>query len=272
MSYVTRDCMKTQPISRSVTMVACLSAIRCTVIAVGCCGVALAQPSGRAPRHEGEFSIELIKSLGSLFSEDNLVPFAAGSLATAVAVMPEQNLEDYFLNHAEQFDEVGAPGEVIGNAYVMAPIIGGLFVAGRVGGDQRFKSMTFALAQGFLVNGAVTAAIKYPAKRWRPNNNDQLSFPSGHTSGSFMWATVLSRTYGAKAGIPAYAVATYVGITRLEANAHHLTDIVAGATIGYLVGRTVTRRRKSDGPPPVSWMITPVRRGFVASFSFRGPG
>lgn len=245
-----------------------------TALAVGlfCCGVVFAQAADRLPRHEGELSVEVVKSFGALFSGDNLVPLVVGSLATGAAVMPEQNLEDYFLNHAEKFDEVGAAGEVIGNAYVIAPIVGGLFVAGRIGGDEKFKSMTFALTQGFLVNGAVTAAIKYPARRWRPNDHDQLSFPSGHTSGSFMWATVLSRTYGMKAAIPAYAVATYVGISRLEANAHHLTDVVAGATIGYLVGRTVTRRRKSDKPPAVTWMVAPVRRGFVASFSFRGPG
>lgn len=263
--------MTTSPSCTCSRSLAARTAIRGLAIQLVLCGVAFCQPSDLRPRHEGELSVEVVKSLGALFSKDNLVPLAIGALATGAAVMPEQNLEDYFLNHEGKFDRAGAAGEVIGNAYVIAPIVGGLFVAGRIGGDQKFKSMTFALTQGFLVNGAVTAAMKYPARRWRPNGNDQLSFPSGHTSGSFMWATVLSRTYGMKAGIPAYAVASYVGISRLEANAHHLTDVVAGATIGYLVGRTVTRRRKSDKPPRVSWMVTPVRRGFVASVSFPGP-
>lgn len=88
---------------------------------------------------------------------------------------------------------------------------------------------------------------------------------------SFMWATVLSRNYGLKVGIPAYAVASYVGVSRLQENAHHTSDVVAGATIGYIVGRTVTRHRKGGRLSRVNWMVAPARRGFVASISFPGP-
>jgi membrane-associated phospholipid phosphatase len=88
---------------------------------------------------------------------------------------------------------------------------------------------------------------------------------------SFMWATVLSRNYGLKVGIPAYAVAGYVGATRLQENKHHMSDIFAGATIGYIVGRTVTRQRKGGRWSKVHWMVAPARRGFVASLSFPGP-
>ena len=45
-----------------------------------------------------------------------------------------------------------------------------------------------------------------------------------------------------KAGIPSYAVAAYVSATRLEERKHHLTDVVGGAAIGVLAGRTVSRR------------------------------
>jgi membrane-associated phospholipid phosphatase len=88
---------------------------------------------------------------------------------------------------------------------------------------------------------------------------------------SFMWATVLSRNYGLKVGLPAYAVAGYVGATRLQENKHHMTDIVAGATIGYIVGRTVTRRSRGGRWSRVNWMVAPAGRGFVASLSFPGP-
>jgi membrane-associated phospholipid phosphatase len=127
------------------------------------------------------------------------------------------------------------------------------------------------LAQGFVVNGVVTAGMKAGFSRMRPDGSNDVSFPSGHTSMSFMWATVLSRNYGLKVGIPAYAVAGYVGATRLQENKHHMSDIVAGATIGYIVGRTVTRHRKGGRLSKVNWMVAPARRGFVASLSFPGP-
>ena len=38
-------------------------------------------------------------------------------------------------------------------------------------------------------------------------------------------------------------LAAYVGASRLKSRKHHLTDVLAGATLGYIVGRTVTRNR-----------------------------
>lgn len=64
-----------------------------------------------------------------------------------------------------------------------------------------------------------------------------------------MLATIVSRHYGWKKAIPAYAAASYVGASRMRSQKHHLTDVLAGATIGFIVGRTVTRRTAEDGPP-----------------------
>ena len=44
-----------------------------------------------------------------------------------------------------------------------------------------------------------------------------------------------------------YALATGIGLSRIEQDRHHLSDVIAGATIGFLVGRTVTRL---DGERP----------------------
>jgi len=164
------------------------------------------------------------------------------------------------------------PGEYIGNAELLAPVVVGLFTASMFrDSDPRFKSTTYSIAQGFVVNGVVTAGMKKAFSRTRPDGSNDVSFPSGHTSMSFMWATVLSRNYGLKVGIPADAVAAYVGVSRLQENAHHTSDVVAGATIGYIVGRTVTRHRKGGRLSKVNWMVAPARRGFVASISFPGP-
>jgi membrane-associated phospholipid phosphatase len=51
-----------------------------------------------------------------------------------------------------------------------------------------------------------------------------------------------SRHYGPTVGIPAYIAATLIGVARLERDTHYLSDVVAGAILGYLVGITVTRR------------------------------
>ncbi len=70
------------------------------------------------------------------------------------------------------------------------------------------------LKQGAL--SAVTAAgatliLKYAVKEERPDHSNMHSFPSGHTAVAFTNATFLQRRYGWKFGVPAYAVAAYVG-------------------------------------------------------------
>src|SRR3546814_17133570 len=70
----------------------------------------------------------------------------------------------------------------------------------------------------------------------RPDNSDNKSFPSGHSALSFASATTLYRRYGWQAGLPAYAVATVVGIGRERSNEHHWYDVVAGAALGTASG------------------------------------
>lgn len=91
-----------------------------------------------------------------------------------------------------------------------------------------------------LKQGAFTAAatagatliLKYSVREDRPDHSNRHSFPSGHTSTSFATATFLQRRYGWKLGVPAYAVATYIGWGRVYARKHHWWDVVAGAAIG----------------------------------------
>jgi membrane-associated phospholipid phosphatase len=83
---------------------------------------------------------------------------------------------------------------------------------------------------------AIAQAGKALIDEERPDNSDNDSFPSGHTSNAFAAATTLHRRYGWKTGFPAYAVATLTGVARERARKHHWYDVVAGAAIGSLTG------------------------------------
>jgi hypothetical protein len=54
-------------------------------------------------------------------------------------------------------------------------------------------------------------------------------------------ATVAEYHFGPKIGIPAYLAAGFIGASRLQSNKHYLSDVVAGAALGYIVGKTVVR-------------------------------
>jgi membrane-associated phospholipid phosphatase len=202
-----------------------------------------------------QFPRELLRNFRALVSTDNLAPLAVGVAATAAAKIPNGRLESYFAAKPEgSFYE---PGEYMGAAWVAGPAVAGLLLAGRNSGDARFRSFTYSLAQGYVINQSLVAGVKKAVRSQRPNGENALSFPSGHTSGAFTWAATVHHYYGFKAGLPAYLAAAYVGYSRLDERAHRLTDVVAGAAIGYIVGRTVSRRanpnRRLDwnvGVPP----------------------
>jgi membrane-associated phospholipid phosphatase len=86
----------------------------------------------------------------------------------------------------------------------------------------------------------VTYGLKYAVNAERPNGGDH-SFPSGHATLSFCSAEFLRRRYGWVWGVPAYAVAGFVGYSRVDAREHYRTDVVAGALIGAVSAWVLTR-------------------------------
>lgn len=87
---------------------------------------------------------------------------------------------------------------------------------------------------------AATYGLKYAVTERRPNGGSQ-SFPSGHSSISFASAEYLRKRYGWEYGVPAYALASFVAYSRVEARQHHPHDVVAGAAIGILSSYIFTR-------------------------------
>ena len=128
----------------------------------------------------------------------------------------------------------------------------------RLGGD---------LIRAQLMAELMTTGIKQSVRRSRPEGSG-FSFPSGHTAVTFASATVIQRHFGWKVGIPAYAVATYVAASRVQMKRHYLSDVVFGATIGIVAGRTVAIGRNRE------WMLTPIApysgTGGGAGFTFVG--
>lgn len=78
---------------------------------------------------------------------------------------------------------------------------------------------------------ALTQGLKGVINEQRPNGG-KYSFPSGHASDAFWSAEFMRKRYGWEVGIPAYAAAAFVGYSRVEAKAHYVHDVFAGAAIG----------------------------------------
>ena len=143
---------------------------------------------------------------------------------------------------------LGNSGDQLGKPYVILPLAATLYGLGRLDHHhQRWRDATYDVAEVTLVAAVPTVILKYTVQRQRPDGSNKQSFPSGHTSNAFSWATVAAHHYGWKLGVPAYALAGLIGVARMEKNVHYLSDVLAGAGIGILSARTVLRK---DSEPP----------------------
>lgn len=107
-------------------------------------------------------------------------------------------------------------------------------------------------AESMAVAGGTTFALKELVHERRPDRSDNNSFPSGHTSISFAAAASLEKRYGWHAGLPAFLVASFVGVGRVEASKHYVHDVLAGAAIGTLSGMLLTSKH-DDGVRLTPW-------------------
>lgn len=99
-------------------------------------------------------------------------------------------------------------------------------------------------AGGSVVAGFGAAqGLKQLFPEQRPDGSGNDSFPSGHTATAFAAATSILERRGAGEGIPALALASLVGLARVEADKHHWYDVLAGAAIGSGAGLLITHHK-----------------------------
>jgi len=108
---------------------------------------------------------------------------------------------------------------------------------------QEFAQSVKALA----VTGIATELLKHAVGEKRPNSDVRTSFPSGHTSAAFAMATILA-DYKPAYRLPAYALATAIGFSRVEAGSHYWRDVFAGALLGHFIAKHFTSDRIMVSP------------------------
>ena len=110
-------------------------------------------------------------------------------------------------------------------------------------GAERFSA---ALLLAFAIERPIYYLLKNSFKRNRPAQvvpgviavvvpADQFSFPSGHTSAAFCFATVAGMLLAGSCN-PIFLWAAAIGLSRIVLAVHFPCDVLAGAIIGSTVG------------------------------------
>ncbi|HEX2976636.1 MAG TPA: phosphatase PAP2 family protein [Bacteroidales bacterium] len=118
-----------------------------------------------------------------------------------------------------------------------------LGAAGFIRNDDSTKKKALEMAAASLATLAITQGLKFSINRQRPfvtypdimqkTRAGDPSFPSGHTSAAFSFATSISLSYSKwYFVVPSYAWAGTVAYSRMRLGAHYPSDVLAGALIG----------------------------------------
>jgi len=157
------------------------------------------------------------------------------------------------------WDALSDFGNIWGDVRVQAPLALGAWGVGTWAHKPDLAELGFDLSRGLLLTYAVVGLMKPVFDRTRPNG-DRYSFPSGHTAAAFTTAGVVTRRYGGWAGAITIGLGVMTGMGRMEDLKHYASDVVAGATIGWIIGRTAAREDPTEG---IAWRLVPAGRGLA---------
>jgi membrane-associated phospholipid phosphatase len=184
----------------------------------------------------------------------------------------------------------GAAVNVIGYGVpVLFPIAA--YVSGAVAGDRKAQVLGLAAAQAAFFSSAISASLKLAAGRrqagvydldpqtsdyskdfrWNTSAGIIDGWPSGHTANAMAQAVVIAEIYKDNFLVKAlsYLYVGFIGVGMTMCD-HWVSDIAAGALIGYAIGKVVGKNfsRMLSSPPEseehaLSFYFSPTSVGIV---------
>ena len=114
-------------------------------------------------------------------------------------------------------------------------------------GNQYWKYRAVVLFIAIVITALVVFVVKNLFRRKRPEGEwgqfyrltDPHSFPSGHTVRAVMLAVIMLGLGPLWLGVLLLVWAPFVGLARIAMGVHYLTDVLAGAILGLIVGGVV---------------------------------
>lgn len=210
-----------------------------------CALLALPRACAAAPRERTSLPRQTLADLGGLLAPRAAFILSAGAAATGFAYAVEDpDATEEFLGRGA-LDAVSDAGNVYGSTYLLGPAALGAWGLGTALGRARLAATGRDALEAIVLSQAVVGTMKVVFDRERPDG-ERYSFPSGHTANAAGVAPILWRSHGAAAGLVATGLALCTALGRQEDRRHYLSDVVAGAAIGFAIGDVISRRAAEE--------------------------
>lgn len=125
----------------------------------------------------------------------------------------------------------GQRGTIQRSGDIIQFVVPSMGMAAAVFVDHGDDMPVLQLTESLIFSTLITHSLKRIINKKRPNGG-RHAFPSGHTTFAMTGAGYIQRRYGWEYGIPAYALAAWVGYSRIHAKKHDIYDVVAGTIVG----------------------------------------
>jgi hypothetical protein len=193
---------------------------------------------------------ELCHDVDALLNCHDLgVLLAAGGVSFLLHETVDDEVAESYERHPNRWGKSQDFFAAIGNPAHHFAAIGAIYLYSLHAQDVEAHELSKSLFNAVAITGLTTVALKATigSNTTAPNREPDPfggAWPSGHTSSSFAVAAVLDEYYGPVVGIPAYILAGLVGWERIDDGEHDLSDVVFGAVLGYVIGKTVASEHR----------------------------
>lgn len=184
-------------------------------------------------------------SRDTILASDNLTALllAGGASIALHHSNADKRLARHFTKHRVLNSFVDESFNIIGNPGTHFAATGLWYALAADKGDEFNKQRAWTMTTALAITGLTTVGLKLIRDNETPNER-RFAWPSGHTASSFTVASVLDEFYGPEVGLPAYALAGFVGFRMMDSGDHWASDVVFGAVLGWVVGHTVAGKHK----------------------------
>jgi membrane-associated phospholipid phosphatase len=180
----------------------------------------------------------------------------------------------------------GKWGSRLGAAYTLLPLNAGVYFLGSATRNERLRETGILAFEALADSTIVELAIKGITQRERPLEGDgrgrfwkgqgrlwdaKASFPSGHAINSWALASIVAHEYPHPRIIPilAYGLSGTVVLSRLAAQKHFPSDVVAGSAMGWFIGDFIYRKRHNRNLDARASVLEKVASHVTVSVSLR---
>lgn len=220
---------------------------------------------------------------------------AAGiSAFTGYLIVNDESIYERFKayqNKNKWVDDMSPVVTLLGDGNVSLGASALFYLSGLILKDKKARDTGKLLLMSLIHSGIVVQLLKHLTGRQRPQAEDGVdrwegpsgffkrykdnrdmfydAFPSGHTITAWSTATVIAHQYNKSVIIPiiSYGLATLSGLSRVTEDTHWLSDVFAGAVLGFAIGKFIYKKRSQK------FMVMPLmengKTGITIGISLR---